>query len=212
MNEPTCDSEVYLYLCVVDISIWTANDAYCELCVMPAMFIWVGYVIRAQTIKLEIYGRFAECYTRQRDLLPSAKVKHSAKRTRGQNLCILGLKWHLCWVFVLWHSAKKRTFVRSGLVFAECPVFDTRQRRQVCRVPEIWHSANQPGLPSVRELALDKGGRFAECQVRNTRQTRRDRLGAVTLLFSPSVGFSSRQSICRVPDRKHSTKRRLSAL
>ena len=51
VNEPTSDSEVYLYLCVVDISIWTACDAYCELCAMPVMFIWVGYVIRDRTIK-----------------------------------------------------------------------------------------------------------------------------------------------------------------
>ena len=51
VNEPTSDSEVYLHLCVVNISIWTACDAYCELCVMPTMFIWVGYVIRDRTIK-----------------------------------------------------------------------------------------------------------------------------------------------------------------
>jgi len=51
VNEPTSDSEVYLHLCVVDISIWTTCDAYCELCVMPVMFIWVGYVIRDRIIK-----------------------------------------------------------------------------------------------------------------------------------------------------------------
>ena len=39
VNEPTCDSEVYLHLCVIDISIWTACDAYCELCVMLEMLI-----------------------------------------------------------------------------------------------------------------------------------------------------------------------------
>ena len=39
VNEPTCDSEVYLHLFAVDISILTACDAYCELCVMPVMFI-----------------------------------------------------------------------------------------------------------------------------------------------------------------------------
>ena len=51
VNEPTSDSEVYLHLCVVDISIWTAYDTYCELCVMAVIFIWVGYVIRDRTIK-----------------------------------------------------------------------------------------------------------------------------------------------------------------
>ena len=51
VNEPTSDSKVYLHLCVVDISIWTVCDAYCELCVLPVMFIWVGYVIRDRTVK-----------------------------------------------------------------------------------------------------------------------------------------------------------------
>jgi len=32
--------------------------------------------------------------------------------------------------------AKKPTFVRSGPVFAECQVFDNRQRRHVCRVSQ----------------------------------------------------------------------------
>ena len=37
VNESTCNSEVYLHLCVVDISIWTVYDAYCELCVMSGV-------------------------------------------------------------------------------------------------------------------------------------------------------------------------------
>ena len=68
VNEPTCDSEVYLHLCDIDISIWTACGAYCELCVMPVMFIWVGYVIRDRTIKTgniwplcRVKRPFAEC-------------------------------------------------------------------------------------------------------------------------------------------------------
>ena len=39
------------------------------------------------------------------------------------------------------------------------------------------------GLPSARDLTLGKEGMFAECQVRDTRQTRRDRLRTVVLLF-----------------------------
>ena len=39
VNEPTSDSKVYLHLCVVDISISTACDVYCELSVMDVMFI-----------------------------------------------------------------------------------------------------------------------------------------------------------------------------
>ena len=67
VNEPTCDSEVYLHLCVVNISIWTACDAYCELCVMHVMFIWVGYVVHDQTIKT-------------RNIWSLCRVLHSAKR------------------------------------------------------------------------------------------------------------------------------------
>ena len=68
VNEPTCDSEVYLYLCVVDISIWTDCDAYCELSVMDVMFIWMWYVAVTEPNKLVICDSFAEChgkYTRQ---------------------------------------------------------------------------------------------------------------------------------------------------
>ena len=46
---------------VVDISIWTAYDAYCELSVMDVMFIWMWYVAVTETNKLIIYGSFAEC-------------------------------------------------------------------------------------------------------------------------------------------------------
>jgi len=35
----------------------------------------------------------------------------------------------------------------------------------------------------------------------DTRQTRRDRLRVVTLPFLPSVGFSTRQRLCRVLDK-----------
>ena len=72
VNEPTYDSEVYLHLCVVDISIWTACDAYCELYVMDVMFIWVWYVYVTEPNKMDIYGSFAECYTQQKGYLPSA--------------------------------------------------------------------------------------------------------------------------------------------
>ena len=67
VNEPTCDSKIYLHLCIVDISIWTACDAYCELCVMSVMFIWVAYVIRDRTIKTG-------------NIWSLCRVLHSAKR------------------------------------------------------------------------------------------------------------------------------------
>ena len=154
VNEPTCDSEVYLHLCVADISIWTACDAYCELSVMDVMFIWMWYVAVTEPNKLIICGSFAECNTRQRGLLLSARVKTLGKVYTWQNsvhsgtkmaslpsvcamtlgkqakiLCILGLKWLLC------------------RVFAKCVVFDTRQRMKVCWVPGIWHTAKDEGLP-----------------------------------------------------------------
>ena len=72
VNEPTSDSKVYSHYCVVDISIWTACDAYCELSVMDVMFIWMWYVAVTETNKLIICGSFAECYTRQKGYLPSA--------------------------------------------------------------------------------------------------------------------------------------------
>ena len=63
----------FICICdVVDISIWTACDAYCELSVMDAMFIWMRYVAVNESNKLAICGSFAECYTRQKGYLPSA--------------------------------------------------------------------------------------------------------------------------------------------
>ena len=78
-------------------------------------------------------------------LLPSAKVKTLGKKDT-------------------WPKS-----VHFGLIFAECPGFDTRQSNHVCRVLVPGHSANQ--------------GIFAECQCLDTWQTRRDCLCAVTLLF-----------------------------
>jgi len=118
------------------------------------------------------------------------------------------------WRECFWFVVKRGASLRLGesdlfLVLVPCKqrrlillvtwrVLDTRQRSQVCRVSGSWHSAKEPGLPSVRSGTLGKR--------------------AVTVsapscyFFSPSVGFSSRQSICRVPDRKHSAKRRLPTL
>ena len=84
-------------------------------------------------------------------------------------------------------------------MFAECHIPDTRQR--------------QTYLPSVRVGALGKQGHV--CRVPrplDTRQTRRDRLRAVMLLFFLSVGFSTRQRFCRVPDKKYSANKLLPSL
>ena len=97
----------------------------------------MGYVIRDRTIKIEIYGRFAECYTRQRGILSSARVKTLSKENTWPKSVHSGTKMaSLSSVYTVTLS-KAPTFVRSGPVFAECPVFDTRQRIQVCRVSAI---------------------------------------------------------------------------
>ena len=87
-------------------------------------------------------------------------------------------------------SARDLTLGKDGR-FAECPRFDIRQRKYVCRVSDIGHSTKNSGLPSVRSgtlgkhavtvstpsryffrralvLALNKV--FAECPIENTRQ------------------------------------------
>ena len=55
-------------------------------------------------------------------------LKHSAKCTRGKMLCVLGLKWLLCRVSALWHSARKPKFYAFWDGFAECLECDTWQR------------------------------------------------------------------------------------
>jgi hypothetical protein len=58
------------------------------------------------------------------------------------------------------HSAKK-----CEVIFAECPLADTRQRI-LCRVSPIWHSAKlilkikKKSLPSARSRALGKEGKI----------------------------------------------------
>jgi len=138
-------------------------------------------------------------------------------------------------VSALWHSAKKPNSMDFGTVFAECPYFDTRQKGatlpsvpsltwqkgQLCRVFILWHTAKRQALPSVQSLTHDKWDRFAEGPKFDTRQTTKlCRVPNIwhsanvpwpfplrdVLFFLPSVVFSSRQSFCRVPDRKHSAK------
>ena len=72
---------------VVDISIWTACDAYCELSVMDVMFIRMWYVAVAEPNKLIICGSCAECYTRQKGYLPSAMEITLGKEGRVAKIC-----------------------------------------------------------------------------------------------------------------------------
>ena len=102
----------------------------------------------------------------------------------------------------LWHSAKKPTFVCSGPVFAECPVFDTRRRIQVCRVSGPGHSAKVPWPSPRRRVTFFRrasvsalGKVFAECPIENTRQRDVCRL---CVRWVPFTKCNTRQRICRV--------------
>ena len=99
---------------------------YCELW----WFIvnWEGSVIHDRLVKKGGFGHFAECNTRQRDVLPSVKPKHSAKRPIS---VILG------------------TFFAECFGFAECILMDTLQSDH-----KIW-SLNKC-LPSVSGVTLGK--------------------------------------------------------
>ena len=52
---------------------------------MDVMFIWMWYVVVTEPNKLIICGSFAEYNTRQRGLLPSARVKTLGKVDTWQN-------------------------------------------------------------------------------------------------------------------------------
>ena len=132
VNEHTCDSEVYLHLCVADISIWTACDAYCELSVMDVMFIWMRYVAVTEPNKLIIYDSFAECYTRQRGLLPSARVKTLGKVYTWQNVVRSGIK------MASLPSVCAMTFGKEAKILCILG--------RVCRVPRMWHMAKVMGV------------------------------------------------------------------
>ena len=86
-------------------------------------------------------------------------------------------KNYLCRVFLPWHSAK-RAFGK-GTSFNECISLGTRQRRPLCRVPDLRHSAKLGPLPSACDLALGKDGCFAECQI---------------TVFAQCLPFGTRQS------------------
>ena len=78
---------------------------------------------------------------------------------------------------------------------------DTRQRNLLCRVPL--------GL-SAQGLAVGSTGPvFAECRRRHSAKDPSPLLGAVTVTFLCRVPNDTRQSLCRVPDKKYSAKKPL---
>jgi hypothetical protein len=143
-------------------------------------------------IKKVYIGHFAECYTRQRGSLPSVRVITLGKEHR------------------LGHRLR---------FFAECYVPGTRQRGRLCRVPlgtlgkepdmgtlpggffaecPKWHSAKMYSLPSAARKTLGKANFFAECHMGHSAKPPSPSPDAVTAAF-----------LCRVPEKKLSTKKAL---
>ena len=142
----------YIYMNCLWCLLWTMCDA-CNVYLSGVCYTWPNNKNMEYMVALPSVTLVKEAFCR----VPG--LKHSAKWTRSKILCILGLKWLLYQVSVL----KKPTFIRSGPVFAECLVFDTQQRWQVCRVPGIWHSAKMAGLSSVKSRTTTGGEFFVEC-------------------------------------------------
>jgi hypothetical protein len=143
-------------------------------------------------IKKVYTGHFVECNTRQRGALPSVRVITLGKEHRpGHRLRF----------------------------FAECYVTGTRQRGRLCRVPHRtlgkepdmgtlsgglfdecpkWHSAKMDSLLSAAWKTLGKDNFFAECHLGHSAKPPSPSPGAVTAAF-----------LCRVPEKKHLTKKAL---
>jgi hypothetical protein len=97
----------------------------------------------------------------------------------------------LCRVSLHQHSAK-------SIRFAECHYTSTRQRAYTLPSADLGHSA--------------KSIHFAKC-FSGTRQTSVTVSSAVmSIFFWPRAGLGTRQSLCRVPDKKLSAKRPLPTL
>jgi hypothetical protein len=137
-------------------------------------------------------GHIAECDTRQKGALPSVRAVALGKEPRP------GHRYRF---------------------FAECNGSGTRQRSTLCRVPyqvlgkgpnmgtlsggffaecPRWHSAKVDSLPSAVGQTLGKGNSFAECHPGHSAKTPSLSPDAVTAAF-----------LCRVPEKKYSTKKAL---
>jgi hypothetical protein len=93
---------------------------------------------------------------------------------------------------------------------------DTRQRGLLCRVPTRALGTGTGGGAHWTSLCrgplgqtLGKIGLFAECHRRHSAKDPSPSLGAVTMTFLCRVPNGTRQSLCRVPDKKYSAKRLL---
>ena len=101
----------------------------------------------------------------------------------------------------MWQSAWTLTHGKEAK-FAECLEFDTWKNRNVCRVPEIWHSANAPWPSPLRHVTFFRrasvsalGKVFVECPIENTRQRAVCRYCRWRVQFAECC---TRQILCRV--------------
>jgi hypothetical protein len=91
------------------------------------------------------------------------------------------------------HTAKKGHQACLEKAFAVCKTHGTRQRCLHCRV--LWPTAH------------GKGAFFAMCQDSGHTAKIVTPSAVVPSLFLPSVTFCTRQSFCRVPDKKPTAKK-----
>jgi hypothetical protein len=119
---------------------------------------------------------------------------------------------------VLWsrHSAKGLAKGPTGGLFAECQ--STRHSAKKPTLPNAYESSRhrdwrwgplEPSLPRAVIADTRQIGLFAECQRRHSAKDLSPSLGAVTVTFLCRVSNSTRQILCRVPDKKYSAKRPL---
>ena len=98
---------ICIYDCEVHLHLWCGPYIYmnCLWCLLWTICdgcdVYLNVVHGCdRTKKLIICGSFAECYTRQKSYLPST-MKNTLDKADTW------LKWLLCRVSALWHSAKK---------------------------------------------------------------------------------------------------------
>jgi hypothetical protein len=134
-------------------------------------------------------GHFAECDTRQRGALPSVRTIALGKEPRP------GHRYRF---------------------FAECSGSGPWQRTTLCQVP-YKALGKEPdmgtpladSLPSAGRQTLGKGNSFAECQLGHSAKTPSPSPGAVMAAFLCRVLPGTRQSLCRVPEKKYLAKKAL---
>jgi hypothetical protein len=106
---------------------------------------------------------------------------------------------HLCRVLLPRHSAKILAKGPTRRSFAECLLELSAQGLAVGPTGPVF----------AEGLTLGKIGLFAECHRMHSANNPSLSLGAVTVTFLCRVPNGTRQSLCRVPDKKYSAKRLL---